>query len=90
MATPKEHLEALLKLSPEEREAAANALWDSLDDDLDPAHDPEAEDSERVRKTWAVEIVRRVEANEPGIPADQVFAEADAALAAIEGDRRKS
>jgi hypothetical protein len=89
MATPKEHLEALLRLSPAEREFAANALWDSLDDDLRLADDPEADDPEVVRRAWAEEIVRRVNANEPGIPAERVYAEIDAELAENDGASRK-
>jgi hypothetical protein len=57
MAAHKQHLEALLRLSPEEREAAANALWDSLDDDLSRLDDAESDDTQLVRKAWADPVV---------------------------------
>ena len=66
MTRSKEHLEALLKLPPEERSAAAEVLLVSLEDD---EQDPDVEDA------WAKEIQRRVAENAPGIPAEQVFAE---------------
>jgi putative addiction module component (TIGR02574 family) len=67
MSSAKLHVEALLKLPPEERSAAAEVLLESLehDDDADPASG----------KAWATEIERRVKENAPGIPADEVFAD---------------
>jgi len=48
-----------------------------------------ADASQRVRKAWAEELIRRIEANEPGIPAEQVYAEIDTDLQANETERRK-
>ena len=66
MARSKQHLEELLRLPPEERSAAAEALLASLEED---EGDPDA------AAAWASEIERRIEANAPGIPADEVFAD---------------
>ena len=66
MARPDEHLAELLKLSPEARSAAAEALLVSLED--------EAVDADAAQ-AWIEEIQSRIEANEPGVPAEQVFAE---------------
>lgn len=71
MARSRQHLEELLKLSPDERSAAAEALLESLEQD-----DADAE----VEQAWAAEIQRRVERNAPGVPAEQVFAEGRARL----------
>lgn len=66
MARADEHLAELLKLPPEARSAAAEALLVSLEDqDVDPD----------AAQAWVEEIRRRIEANEPGVPAEQVFAE---------------
>ena len=65
MSLAKRHLEALLKLPPDERSAAAEALLESLEDE---EGDPNAAEA------WAIEIRRRIEENAPGIPADEVFA----------------
>lgn len=67
MSTANQHLEALLQLPAEERSAAAEVLLESLEDD--EGDDPGSAEA------WAVEIQRRIEANAPGIPADQVFAD---------------
>ena len=56
----------LLALPANERSEVAEALLISLEEE----HDVDADHA------WAEEITRRVEANEPGIAADAVFAEA--------------
>lgn len=79
MSTPREHLDALLRLPAAERAAAADELWSSLDDN------DEADQGDAAlvhEKAWAEEIVRRIERNAPGVPADQVFAEGRARLVA--------
>ncbi len=74
MAGPaKKHVDELLKLSPDERSGAAEALLLSLEDD------PEASDAE-VAAAWAAEIERRVDEDVPGIPAESVFSEGRARL----------
>ena len=59
-----------MKLSPQEREQLAEALYVSLDD------------QEEIDEAWRVEIARRIEEVRTGavqlIPAEQVFAEIDA------------
>jgi putative addiction module component (TIGR02574 family) len=71
MTHAKRHVDELLKLTREERSAAAEALLASLEDeDAEPGAD----------QAWAEEIQRRVAENAPGIPADQVFAEGRARL----------
>jgi hypothetical protein len=67
MAQTQKHLAELLKLSREERSELAEALLESLEDAEPPPSD--------VVEVWAEEIVRRIERNAPGIPAEQVFAE---------------
>jgi putative addiction module component (TIGR02574 family) len=71
MAITREHLEALLRLPPEERSEIAEALLESLE---------EGERDADAIQSWADEIVRRVERNAPGIPAEQVFGEGRARL----------
>ena len=71
MAQTRKRLEELLKLSREERSQLAEALLESLADD---AAEPGAEGE------WAEEIVRRIERDAPGIPADDVFFEGRARL----------
>ena len=71
MARSREHLEELLKLPPDERSAAAEALLESLEQD---EADPDVEEA------WAIESERRIERNAPGIPAEDVFAEGRARL----------
>ncbi len=61
----------MLKLPPEERSAAAEALLLSLEQD---AEEP------GVEAAWAEEIERRIAENAPGIPAETVFAEGRARL----------
>lgn len=58
-------------MSREERSELAEALLESLEDD---------EPSADLVEAWAEEIVRRIERNAPGIPAEQVFAEGRARL----------
>lgn len=72
MASVQKRLEELLELSREERSELAEALLESLDDSAD----------EEVMESWAAEIMRRISTNEPGIPAEQVFAEGRARLKA--------
>ena len=67
----KEHVDELLKLTVEERSAAAEALLLSLEDNVD---DPGAEHA------WTTEVERRIAENAPGIPAETVFAEGRARL----------
>ena len=67
MSSAKQHVEALLKLPPEERSAAAEVLLESLE------HDEESDPT--AAQAWADEIQRRIEKNEPGVPADEVFAD---------------
>jgi putative addiction module component (TIGR02574 family) len=62
------HVEELLKLPPDERSEAAEALLRSLE------NEPE-EDEASVAAAWASEIERRIDENAPGIPAEAVFAE---------------
>lgn len=69
MVSPaKKHVDELLKLTADERSAAAEALLLSLEDEPD-------DDPAEVEKAWATEIERRIEENAPGIPAEIVFAE---------------
>ena len=70
----KKLVEELLKLSPDERSEAAEALLVSLEED------PETEDPGEVAEAWAREIERRIDEDAPGIPADIVFSEGRARL----------
>ena len=70
----KKHVDELLKLPPDERSEAAEALLLSLE------QEPEADDEAAIAAAWAKEIEKRVEENEPGVPAETVFAEARARL----------
>lgn len=76
MPSVNRHLDALLKLSAEERYAAAEALLKSLED--------EREDDPGWTEAWPVEIQQRIEENAPGIPADDVFADLRARFRAKE------
>ena len=67
------HVEELLKLPPDERSEAVEALLLSLE------QEPE-EDEAEVAAAWAAEIERRIDENAPGIPAGTVFAEIRARL----------
>lgn len=69
----KKHVDELLKLPPDERSDAAEALLRSLEEE------PE-EDEAVVAAAWAAEIEQRIEENAPGIPAETVFAEGRARL----------
>jgi hypothetical protein len=71
VASARQHLEELLKLSPDEWSAAAEVLLESLEQDEASADGDQA---------WATEIQRRVERNAPGVPAEQVFADGRARL----------
>jgi putative addiction module component (TIGR02574 family) len=71
MASKRERLEDLLKLTREERSEIAEALLESLEE---PAPDHE------MTGAWAAEIMRRIERNAPGISAERVFAEGRARL----------
>jgi putative addiction module component (TIGR02574 family) len=73
VGTAKKHVEELLKLSPDERSEAAEALLRSLE------QEPEADEAE-VASSWAAEIEQRVAENEPGVSAETVFAEGRARL----------
>lgn len=80
MATNFEQIEALaLALSPKERSELAHRLIVSLDGQ--PEGTPE-----EIAKAWDEEIARRVADMEAGrtkwIPAEEVFAEIDALIAA--------
>jgi putative addiction module component (TIGR02574 family) len=74
VGTAKKHVDELLKLSPDERSEAAELLLRSLEDEA------EAEDQNAVAAAWASEIERRIHEDEPGVPAEAVFAEARARL----------
>lgn len=73
MAIPKETLDELLKLPPEERLELAEELWDSVE-----AHDPE------WQRAWSQELARRLESIATGraelIDADTVHEELRAEL----------
>ena len=69
----KKHVDELLKLPPDERSEAAEALLVSLE------QEPE-EDEAEVAAAWSAEIERRVAEDDPGIPAETVFAEIRARL----------
>lgn len=71
MGEAKHHVDALLKLLPEERSAAAEALLLSLEQDGEESG---------VEAAWTDEIQRRIGENAPGIPAETVFAEGRARL----------
>ena len=70
MATTRERLEDLLTLTREERSEIAEGLLESL----------EGEPDEETTGAWAAEIMKRIERNAPGIPADQIFADGYARL----------
>ena len=72
MGPAKKHVDELLKLPPDERSEAAEALLLSLEQD--------AEDQDAVPSAWATEIERRVAENAAGIPAETVLAEGRARL----------
>lgn len=72
MGSAKRYVDELLKLPPEDRSEAAEALLVSLEQD--------DEDQESVEIAWATEIERRVAENVAGIPADTVLAEGRARL----------
>ena len=67
-------VEELLKLSPDERSEAAEALLVSLE------HDSDSEAPADVAEAWDREIERRIDENAEGIPADVVFSEGRAHL----------
>jgi putative addiction module component (TIGR02574 family) len=73
VAIPKQTLDELLKLPPEQRLELAEELWDSVE-----AHDPE------WQRAWSQEIARRLETIADGraelIDADVVHAELRAEL----------
>jgi hypothetical protein len=70
-----EHLRALLQASREERGQAVEALLISLDGESD-----EDVDQETWERSWAAELERRLADNDPGVPADEVFAAGRARL----------
>ena len=74
MARSKEHLDELLKLSPDERSVAAEALLISLED---------GNASEDVQQAWVDELQRRIGSDAQGIPADEVFAQGRARLKSL-------
>ena len=75
MALKTEQLAALLELPEEERVEVANALFDSVDDDEEPAWET----------AWADELRVRLEGLRSGarkpVPASEVFARVRAKLA---------
>lgn len=79
----RELLDRALKLPPEERALLAAALDASLGDEDEGSRDPE------VRAAWRDEIARRVRELREGkvapVPADQVHADALAAIARVRG-----
>src|SRR5262245_27036968 len=72
MGPAKKHVDELLKLPPDERSEAAEALLLSLEQ--------EPEDQDSVQSAWATEIERRVVDNAAGIPAETVLADGRARL----------
>jgi putative addiction module component (TIGR02574 family) len=70
----------VMKLPLEEREQLAEAIYASLDDQME------------IDEEWRVEIARRIEEIDSGavkpIPAEQVFAELHAELAANRAKQR--
>jgi hypothetical protein len=70
----KKHVDELLKLSSDERSEAAELLLRSLEDEAD------AEDPNAVAAAWVSEIEHRVDQNEAGVPAENVFSDARARL----------
>lgn len=66
MGQAQKYVVELLKLSPDERSEAAEALLVSLEEDAEESH---------LQQTWAIEIERRIAEDAPGIPANVVFAE---------------
>lgn len=70
----KKYIDELLKLPPDERSEAAEALLLSLE------QEPENDDQVSIEAEWAKEIERRISENEPGIPSHKVFAEGRARL----------
>jgi putative addiction module component (TIGR02574 family) len=74
VGSAKKHVDELLKLPPDERSEAAEALLLSLE------QEPETGDQAVVAAAWAREIERRIAENEPGVPAETVFAEGRARL----------
>ena len=73
VGSAKKHVEELLKLPPDERSQAVEALLLSLE------QEPE-EDEAEVAAAWAAEIERRIAEDAPGIPAETVFARIRARL----------
>lgn len=74
VGSAKKHVDELLKLSSDERSAAAELLLRSLDDDA------ELDAPDVVAAEWASEIERRIDEDAPGVPSDGVFSEARARL----------
>jgi hypothetical protein len=74
VGSAKKHVDELLKLPADERSEAAELLLRSLEDEA------EAEDPNAVADAWVVEIERRIDENEPGVPAETVFSDARARL----------
>jgi hypothetical protein len=73
MVAPRSPVEELLELPRADRSAAAEKLLESLEDEVD-------EDEAAVAAAWVAEIERRVAADEPGIPLQQVIDEGRARL----------
>lgn len=74
MARSKEHLDELLKLSPDERSMAAEALLVSLED---------GGAAEDVQQAWVDELQRRIARNAEGVPVEEVFAQGRARLRSL-------
>jgi putative addiction module component (TIGR02574 family) len=70
MASTRQRLEDLLKLTREERSELVEALLESL----------EGGAADQTADAWAAEIMMRIQRNAPGVPAEQVFAEGYARL----------
>ncbi|HEV7555658.1 MAG TPA: addiction module protein [Kofleriaceae bacterium] len=64
-------MEELLQQPREVREAAVDALLESLEEEGDEEMDPPIEEA------WRQEILRRMQDRSPGVPAEVVFAEID-------------
>jgi putative addiction module component (TIGR02574 family) len=74
VGSAKQHVDELLKLSADERSEAAEVLLRSLEGE------GEGEDQDVVAAAWASELERRVNEDEPGVPAETVFSETRARL----------
>jgi putative addiction module component (TIGR02574 family) len=80
VAVPSKVLEDILKLPRADREWLAEALLHSLDEDADVDEQAPMFATPEIEAAWTEELKRRIEANEPGIPFEDVMAELRAKL----------